>query len=355
MLIAARARLLSPREGPSIEPLALDIITKARSSDLEVGADDPLCVWFTPASSSIFRRIEAAIHQLLIGSSRSRCGEVREDVAQFSDLAAFYYVALFRTVRDLMSRFVPSNPTWTKRPASPMHRLRPGNDKVLRTFYGHILEMASSLDQGLQVVDRSASDILLLLSDSGNVPLENGSVDFVLSSPPYCTRIDYAVATMPELAVLGFHPDGELRVLRRQLIGSSTVPSHDVEPNAAWGDKCSTFLSRVALHPSKASSGYYYKNHVQYFSMMYQSLREVMRVLSSGGLCALVVQDSYYKDIHNDLPAIFQEMLLGLGMLSERRLDFPIRQLMANINSRARRYRASATAVESVLVMRKNS
>ena len=65
---------------------------------------------------------------------------------------------------------------------------------------------------------------VLQVASSEKLPLAEASVDIVLASPPYCTRIDYAVATSVELSLLGFVRDAGFRDLRRGLIGTTTVP-----------------------------------------------------------------------------------------------------------------------------------
>ena len=46
-----------------------------------------------------------------------------------------------------------------------------------------------------------------------------------------------------------------------------------------------------------------------------------------GGRAVLVVQDSYYKDVHNDLPTITAEMAQSVGLKLQRREDFRLQRL----------------------------
>jgi DNA modification methylase len=50
-------------------------------------------------------------------------------------------------------------------------------------------------------------------ASSQSIPLPNSFIDLVVTSPPYCTRIDYAVATSPELALLGCSMKKDLKAL----------------------------------------------------------------------------------------------------------------------------------------------
>jgi hypothetical protein len=40
-------------------------------------------------------------------------------------------------------------------------------------------------------------DVRVGLGDSRCIPLKDGAIDAVIGSPPYCTQIDYGVATRP--------------------------------------------------------------------------------------------------------------------------------------------------------------
>ena len=83
--------------------------------------------------------------------------------------------------------------------------------------------------------------------------------------------------------------------------------------------------------------------------MIYRSFIEISRTLITSGKCVIVVQDSYNKDIHNDLPKIFCEMADSLGWITFDRLDFNIKRTMANRNQRAKKYRSSSNATEDRL------
>ena len=87
----------------------------------------------------------------------------------------------------------------------------------------------------------------------------------VLTSPPYCTRIDYSAATRIELAVIYPLADVKMEDLGRQMIGSTRVPDHEIAVDQAWGKTCGRFISYLKAHPLKASAGYYYKTHLDYF------------------------------------------------------------------------------------------
>ena len=186
-------------------------------------------------------------------------------------------------------------------------------------------------------------------SSSLQLPLSSDSVDAVISSPPYCTRIDYVRATLPELAVIEYPNGDSIRDLREKMTGTPTINKNQHHVSAGWGSTCSRVLSAVERHPSKASVTYYLKYYRQYFASVYASLCEIDRVLKRSGRCVLVVQDSYYKDVQIDLPLIFVEMANGLEWCLHKKVDFHVKQTLAGINPDVKKYRNVFQATESVL------
>jgi SAM-dependent methyltransferase len=349
MLIVARARLLNKRERPSLIPLA-KLIASMSSEQPNISIEDPLGLWFSPTSVGSFRTLEFSVQKALLGTQDRVPMESHITREHFSDIAAFFYVALFRTVRELLSSFESSNPTWTKAPESLGARLRTSRDAIVNLFLKQIGEMESALDSDQLEKD---ARVTISLAASQQLPLGPATVDFVLSSPPYCTRIDYAAATRPELAVMGVS-NGEFDALRRKLLGTPTVEREAPQVIAGWGSTCEHFLEKVHKHPSKASSGYYFKSHCQYFAGIYDSMSELQRCLKPQGRACLVVQDSFYKDVHNNLPQIFCDMAVGLGLTLESRHDFAATRNLGRVNAMARRYRSTISAIESVLLFAKH-
>jgi hypothetical protein len=348
MVVVAKARLLSKREYPSLEPLAAEIIEKACTDETEPIVDDPLQAWMGTKSAHDIRKLERAIQHLLIDHDHYEVIATRTDFSSMSGLCAFLYLVLFRTVRTLLQRFVASNPTWVKTPRDFHARLKPQAVTIFEVFRSQVLAMVDASQTEL-FEPQEIGEATINMAASESVPLANGSVNFFLGSPPYCTRIDYAVATKPELAVLGY-TKANFRHLREKLLGTSTVPRDVSTENRDWGSVCLTFLKKLKAHKSKASETYYYKNHVQYFEGIFKSLGELHRVMDHEGTCVLVVQDSYYKDIRNDLPAIVIEMATAHALELTRREDFTHARTMAAVNPATHAYRETFRAIESVLV-----
>ena len=232
MVVAAKARLLAGTEMPSIQPLLAEIEKKA-SCGVQLCDDDPLLTWFMPESAASIRAIDRAVHTLLVSSDS--VDSTVAGASRLSTIASFFYVALFRTVRSLLGRFIRSNPTWIVRPTSPQNRLKPKYSILTSLFRWNAGTMAAAIEREPLDWDFSKSRCTISVASSGCLPVADDSVDFVLSSPPYCTRIDYGVATSPELAVLGFRLADQLPELRKQLIGTPTISNVVPSADTNWG------------------------------------------------------------------------------------------------------------------------
>jgi DNA modification methylase len=352
MVMVAKASLLSPREAPSLVPLAQSIIEKLDEHFCDKTDAEPLTKWLCAENAGWVRQIETAINRTLISHRDYQPLTTAGALDQASPLSAFFYVALFRAIRKLLQSFIPSNPTWVKTPKISQARKRPQLSAVKEAFLNETTRLADSLAKFGQVLVHDDATATVSLGNSEQLSLPSRVADLILSSPPYCTRIDYAMATAIELAILRFR-DHSFDTLRRTLMGTSTVQSDALELSRKWGATCTKFLRKLHSHSSKASKTYYFKNHTQYFGSLHQSVQELSRVLKVGGLCILVVQDSHYKEVHNDVPTITTEMAEQFRLVLRRREDFVISRSMVRMNRRARKYLKLRQNIESVLCFQK--
>lgn len=351
MVIVAKASLVSRLDVDSLVPIAHAIIEKAQSLPQTPHKNEPLQRWFSPLSSSAMRNIEKSINNYLINAEEYVSLNKDENLSKTTPLAAFFYLCLFRAIRRLSSDFIPSNPTWIRTPKTKQERKRPSLLKIHKFFINEVATLSCYPDMFLMEKE-PFSDVVVKLSNAENLPIPTESVDSIITSPPYCTRIDYAVATYIELAALGIS-EKEFNRLRRSLTGTSTVQSEIKPVPDIWGPTCQKFLADVYSHPSKASKTYYYKNHMQYFESLWNSLREAARVLKRNSSFILVVQDSHYKEVHNDIATICIEMLSSMSLRLSRRQDFSAKRTMASLNKNSKKYAKTRGTTESVICFEK--
>jgi DNA modification methylase len=299
-LLYAYARLASKQDLEQAKELFLEIrkLKTSNSSVKTKKASDINFLWFTEKSTY-------------------RLNAFRENIFLIEDeflknLLNFIAVKAFRMQLD---NFLCSNPTWIKRPKEKQDLIEFDFKRYLKDFekaVDSLMINAEDLSQNPNKLPR------LELASSLMLPLKNSSVDCIITSPPYCTRIDYATMTLPELVWLKMGVS-DITQLRRNIIGTTTVEKKLQEIKLT--PKAQKILNSVQAHDSKASATYYYKNLKSYFIKMELSFLELARVLKKTGSLHIVLQDSKYKDLDLKISEIFAESLeiKGLQVIDQSR------------------------------------
>jgi len=350
MIIVARARLLPPSEADHLRPLAASLIRTLRAHPPAIAADDPLLIWFDAPSAAAIRGLEYSLRRSLVGARAKSADGVQLD--KISGTAATLYSALFAACRKLAAPRRSSNPTWLRMPRTLEDRISVTALTVTAAFATNVRGMAAALvskrdeDDACGAAKPGVSEILL--QDTTEMALATSSVDFVLTSPPYCTRIDYTAATRIELAILAPLLATTPRALGGLMIGTTQSPGYAPELDPRWGKRCIAFLDALKHHPSKASAGYYLRTHLDYFDKMARSMSRLAPALKPGGRAVFVIQDSYYKDLHNDLPTFLSDFAIGQGLTLSDRRDFKLKS-MSDVNPGRKTYVRPSGATEAVL------
>ncbi|MBC6454934.1 MAG: hypothetical protein GDA43_18460 [Hormoscilla sp. SP5CHS1] len=192
---------------------------------------------------------------------------------------------------------------------------------------------------------------LPLLADSRNLCLPDNAIDAVITSPPYLTRIDYAMSTRPELLIM-FDPK-TLRTIRENTIGAPVIVDKYIKINSTWGKTCLQLLENVQKHGSKAATSYYLPNMLQYFRDIELSRREIIRVLKHNARAIIVVQSSYFKEHEIKLDDIYVEMGNNLGVKSEIVNREILRGHMAHVNTKSNQYKKGKIYFEDMVLLTK--
>lgn len=351
VVLIAKARTLGSDVKSSVLPLAQEIVEWAwrhLASDT-VPEAEPLNQWFSLGTARRVRAIETAIQHILIDGKEYKSIFLLESLDQVSGLAAFFYTALFRTVRTLIRSFRTSNPTWLLQKKENDAAAGFSRSRIATLFIQFVSEMGGELSA--PEIPRQ-SESVLNIANSRRLPLRRASVSGVITSPPYCTRIDYAITMSPELAILGLSSE-KFKAFRDQMMGTSTISSQIPTPKAAWGGESLRLIDQIACHDSYAASSYYLKTFLQYFQGLSDSLSEISRVLKPGGYAAIVVQDSYFKNLRVDLAAIVREMSGKQDLRFVGQEDFPQPRSMRSLNRGAKLYKPRIIPIESVVALRR--
>ncbi len=135
--------------------------------------------------------------------------------------------------------------------------------------------------QGSDIVGPSS---VVKQGDARYLNIATGSIDLVLTSPPYLNAIDYMRCSKFSLVWMG-HTVGELRQIRGESVG--TEASSDEALDAPW---VTALIKQLRLSPVLSNRGY--SLLAQYVWDMGRALTEVSRVLRAGGRAVYIVGDS---------------------------------------------------------------
>lgn len=326
--LIARARLLVC-EGIDAEEMIAS--TLANSRDCQNMRE-----LITKASLGLITDVEAPLEGL--------CEGIKSTPPSITLLLAAAMAAIRLVTKDSRG----SNPTWTRSSTTP-ETAPPASNNELAFYVGSVAQKMNSASYRAKANGLSKGNSWW--GHSTNLDLEDNSVSCVLTSPPYCTRIDYIIQTRHELELLGIDSRCQ-RQLREWSMGTPVI-SHSAN-TPITSDLVKGFVASVEHHNSYASRSYYAKFFRQYFSTMTASIKELSRVLKPGSTVGIVVQPSHFKEIVVDLP----QMISSIGEENDLRVvseeHWPARDMRA-LNTISRQYVNQRVLTESLIILRKTS
>lgn len=298
--------------------------------------------YITSAFSQKLQAIRKAIDTYIQTSDLSDLDE---------NVRAFYYAVLFRCIRSIGGFSTGSNPTWLIKSIPALSEDHIDVNKLFKQLaFSMIEDLSMTFDDILGDLQPVPN---IVEGDSRFIQFDSDSVDFVITSPPYLTRIDYAVSTKPELLFLGYEESAGFDHIRRNTMGAPVISDKGIQIDPMWGPTCIEFLSNVENHPSKASKSYYLPIFLQYFRDAISSLQEINRVLHVGGKACLVVQSSFYKDVEARLGEMYVEMGESLGMESYIVSREVVKNHIAHVNTRSSIYVKNKVYHEDAVIFKK--
>ena len=260
---------------------------------------------------------------------------------EYRTTALITYLAALSRIR-LYKRLAGSNPTWIKRPeavadgASTLESIK-ATITAGREFAGHLPDLHP---------ENQTSSMWSSIEAHTIAP---GSLDAILTSPPYANRTDYIRHYLPASELLLAAAGRDERLVRAQQ--SSTPLIRDADPERPLPASVLKVLHEIRTHPSYASENYYYKGFLYYFADMFDALAKMRSWLRHGGFLLMVIQDTYYKDIHVPTADLLVEMAAAVGFQPAGRRDWRVRQHLSRLSPHSRRSMPNRILNESVIAL----
>jgi hypothetical protein len=344
MKVIARARLLRRQQIGGMRQAIKGIVSLAKSYRAQTQNEDALGAWYQNNSVSAIRSLTRSIQEWF------EIGMIPTSQELTDERVCFSYIALFAALNALSENTRCSNPTWRKPSKDGRSKIRLTKAGLIEAFENNAsLFLKAYAEEKTITGFQSPEKVTLIDGNASNLSVLTGSQDLVITSPPYCTRIDYAITTAIENAVLFNRPANEARRARDQFTGTSTIRKDQPTPTISWGAEAISLCENIRAHGSYAAASYYYKTYVQYFDDLSVAIAEVKRTLKIAGRAIFVVQDSYFKELHVDLAKICTEMFLLQGMPLTDRADFRVENDLSLINTKSKKYRTTKVHTETVL------
>jgi DNA modification methylase len=129
--------------------------------------------------------------------------------------------------------------------------------------------------------------------------LTDDTIDAIVNSPPYSTALDYIKNDEPQLRILQLHES--LERLKSQMMGYPSVNYDPRELSRQIAAKDEAFTSlpqnaqnivRKLIDAGRREQGL---RSYKFFLDMRDSLREMRRVVKTGGKCAIVIGNNHYR------------------------------------------------------------
>jgi DNA modification methylase len=337
-------------QGKCIKKLSKEIKDRVFDSLPEDQDDDCLLDFMSRSLSRGVRTLYFAINSHSYPQApvdNSLFDHLEESPSSFNSFEAFLKSALFIAARKLAGYKGGSNPTWVK-------TLENKAEYCIEDIIAEWLRVVDSMIEDLLSAVIPTLDNIIhfpISMDSRTLGIHSNSIDGIITSPPYLTRIDYAMSTRPELLII--NNSSFLRSIREKTIGAPVIVDKTIGVNSIWGVTCLTLLKQVEAHSSKAARSYYLPNMLQYFRDVELSLRECIRVLKPKNQALIVVQSSYFKEHEINLGQIYTEICRNLNAQCEIVSREIVRGHMAHVNTKSSLYKNAKVYYEDVVCITK--
>ncbi len=301
-----------PSIGVDINPVAY-LVTKAKVTPIEPSRLEAAVTLLERSvrkkeQPSLFalreRQIEEAVLQRLtywfptpVLSDLWRLHEAIEALPE-EDLRDFFRCAF--------SHILKTCSWWSNRSVKPLRNLNKRIPPPIPTFFQQVRRMMTGNQEFWQLLRKgNALDVPAqpFLADARQLPVADGSVQLVVTSPPYVTSYEYA--DLHQLTVLWFQGVADLKEFRRQFIGTASCDGKPVWMNSQIAEQIVRCLRQRSARKAQEVA--------VYFTEMRECFTEMKRVLKPGGYLCIVIGNTRLLGVDILNAQVFVEQLLNMG------------------------------------------
>ena len=310
-LVEAKAHGISSI-GTDINPVA-GLITRVKTTPIAperlLSAYNNLTALFEGYSENDYNNIQKHVRldHWFFPSEKAKIAFLFDKVNQLeteTTIKEFFYVCI--------SHILKNCSRWLQSSTKPQVDL----DKVIpdpfEEFKRHCQKMIKSNNEYYDYLNhegRLDAPCDIRLKDARQTDIEAGSVDMIITSPPYVTSYEYADIHQLTVYWMNFIPD--MYEFRKNFIGTSYSGNKSLEVNGSnLAQKIVDSLSEQSHHIAL--------DVAQYFNDMQDVANEMARILVPNGRACIVIGNTKIKGVHIKSAEVFCEYLTHAGLRKEK-------------------------------------
>lgn len=196
---------------------------------------------------------------------------------------------------------------WMQKSNKPTRDLNKKPSEPMQAFYKQIRMMTKGNAEFYALLKAKKYLCIpnkIYCTDARTIPIEDNSVNLIVTSPPYVTSYEYA--DLHQLTALWFKYTKNLSNFRKRFIGTSCHSKKDLILNSALAEKIRVALLKKDKRTAEEVS--------TYFSEMNQVFSEMKRLLKRGGKTGIVIGNTSLKGVEILTAEVFAEQLQNLGL-----------------------------------------
>lgn len=244
---------------------------------------------------------------------------------------------------------------WLQKSNKPTRDLNKIPSEPINTFLKQIKKMLRGNAQLFEVLEKNKNlktKSKVFCADARKIPTKNGTVNLIVTSPPYVTSYEYA--DLHQLTALWLEYTKDLSDFRKRFIGTSYHSKKALILNSSIAENIRSKLLKIEKKTAEEVS--------TYFSEMNQVFVEMKRILKKGGKTCIVVGNTGLKGVEILNAEVFVEQLqnLGLKVVDIIKREIPSKNLPSVRDKKTGKFasitdknKISAYPTEYILVMEK--
>ena len=216
-----------------------------------------------------------------------------------TDLKDFFYCGF--------SNILKNCSIWMQKSNKPTRDMKKKPSDPIPTFFRQVKMMMRGNARFYELSkQRDYLDVpsQVYCTDARTIPVEDGSVSLIVTSPPYVTSYEYA--DLHQLTALWMEYTKNLSDFRKRFIGTSYHSKKDLVLNSSIAESTRKQLLKKDNKTAEEVS--------TYFSEMNQVFVEMKRILKKGGKTCIVVGNTSLKGVSIPNAEVFVEQLRNLGL-----------------------------------------